>query len=584
MQDDRSELGKIIYSFRQALGQLGVFSAIINILMLSPSIYMMQIYDRVIGSRNEFTLLMLTILIFGIYALMSGLKYVRSLTLIRLGNKLDMQMNNRTFVAAFHRNLSRAGGSPAQAMGDLTSVRQFMTGQGVFAIFDAPWLPIYIVFCFLFHWMLGVIVTIGAVILLILAFLTDRLTRKPLTQANNASVGAAVYANNNLRNAEVIEAMGMLPAIQRKWFSHYINVLKFQTVASDRSAAITSITEFVRMCLQSLALGTGAFLVLHHQITPGMMIAGSILMGRALQPVEIIISTWRSFVGVKSSWARLESLFKNYPERPENSLVLPKPEGRIVFENVYVTPPGGNAPILKGVDFAISKGDVVGIIGPSASGKSTMARLMVGVWPTQAGKVRLDGADVFLWDKEGLGPYIGYLPQDIELFEGTIAENIARFGVLNSEKVITAAKMAGVHEMILRFPQGYDTRLGADGGMLSGGQKQRIALARTLYDDPSVLVWDEPNSNLDEVGEVALVKVIEDLKKKGKTVVLITHRTSILSSVDKLLLIKDGVLQAYGPRDSVLEAIRQQQIAIQQKILAQMEKAKQSGSAPQPAA
>lgn len=551
-----NELGQILRKFRHTFYKVGAFSFVINMLMLMPSIYMMQVYDRVLASGNEFTLAMLTLMTLGLYALMSLMEWIRSTVLIRVGNQLDFQLSQRTFTAAFERNLQRSGGNPSQATSDLANVRQFLTGQGLFAFFDAPWLPIYLIFCFFFHPLLGAIVIVGAVILFGLAFLTEIATRKPLAAANQAHIGASAFANNNLRNAEVIEAMGMLPAIRGRWYLLQQKVLENQTIASDRSAKISATTKFVRISLQSLSLGAGALLAIDGIISPGMMIAASILMGRALQPVELAIGSWKGFVAARSAYARLEELLKNYPPRGEG-MSLPPPKGHLLLENVIAAAPRSQVPILRGLTFAIEAGDVVAIVGPSASGKSTLARLLVGVWQAQAGKVRLDGADIYQWNKDELGPYIGYLPQDIELFEGTIAENIARFGEVDSDAVILAAQRAGVHEMILRFPQGYDTHLGLDGGMLSGGQKQRIALARTLYGDPSLVVLDEPNANLDDVGEAALVRAILDLKERGKTVVLITHRTNIINAVGKLLVLREGVMQMYGPRNQILAALSQ---------------------------
>ncbi|TCW32975.1 type I secretion system permease/ATPase [Gulbenkiania mobilis] len=562
----RSELAETLQIFRQTFYRLGAFSAVINVLMLLPSLYMMQVYDRVLHSRNATTLLMLTLLILGLYGLMALLELARSSTLIRVGNRLDMLLNFRIFTAAFERNLRRSGGNAAQALHDLTSVRQFLTGNGLFAFFDAPWAPIYLAVCFMFHWVLGLFVLAGILLLVILTYVTEKLTRQPLAEANQAAIAAGNYANNNLRNAEVIEAMGMLPALRARWFQFQGKVLSKQTEASDKAARINAVTKFVRLSMQSLVLGVGAMLALENQITPGMMIACSILMGRALQPVEMAIGTWKQLISARAAYTRLEELLKDFPERG-TGMSLPPPTGVVTVENAVAVPPGAQAPVLKGLSFSFNNGEIIGVVGPSASGKSTLARLLVGIWPTQAGKIRLDGADIFRWNKDELGPYIGYLPQDIELFEGTIAENIARFGEVDSEKVIQAAQRAGVHEMILRFPQGYDTRLGDGGNLLSGGQKQRIGLARAMYGDPSLIVLDEPNSNLDDVGEQALVRAIIDLKARGKTVVLITHRTSIISAVDKLMVLRDGLLQMYGPRDQVLAALAQanQQAALQQQ-------------------
>lgn len=550
----RSELAAALWSLRRIFFIVGGFSFVINMVLLMPAIYMLQIYDRVLSSRSESTLLMLTLLILGLYALMAGLEWVRSRLLVRAGSMLDTQMNARVFTAAFEANLRGTGSNAGQAMNDLTNVRQFVTGNGLFAFFDAPWFPIYLAVIFLIHPILGWLSVAGAILLVILTLTTEWVTKKPLSQANTAAIQSSNYATNNLRNAEVIEAMGMLTNLRRRWYEKYQNVIALQGVASDRAGTISAITKFVRISLQSLVLGLGALLVIEGKITAGAMIAASILMGRALAPVELLIAVWKQLASSRSAYERLEKLLKDFPAR-EKSMALPPPQGHLTVENVMAAAPGTQVAILKGVSFALEPGEVLGIIGPSAAGKSTLARLLVGVWPAAAGKVRLDGADVYSWNKEQLGSHIGYLPQDVELFEGTIAENIARFGEIDSGKVIEAARQAGMHDMILRFPKGYDTPIGSGGSFLSGGQRQRIALARALYGGPSFIVLDEPNSNLDDGGETALVQAVLAQKAAGRTLVVITHRTSILSAVDKLLLLRDGVVQAFGPRQQVLEAL-----------------------------
>ncbi|NYT25705.1 type I secretion system permease/ATPase [Alcaligenaceae bacterium] len=555
----RTELGEALYRFRKTFYSLAAFSCVINIIGLTPALYMLQVYDRVLASNNETTLLMLTLLVVGLYGLSGLLEFARSSVLIRVGNRFDMLLNQRVFTAAFERNLRKQGGNPSQAVNDLTNLRQFLTGNALFAFFDAPWTPIYIGVTFMVHPLLGLITLGGSIILIFLAWLTHISTRKPLAEANQASIAAASFANNHLRNAEVIEAMGMLPGLRQRWFNQHSRVLGLQTLASDRNARTSTVTRFVRISLQSLILGAGALLVIEGSITAGMMIVCSILMGKALQPVELAIGTWKQSISTRGAYERLDEMLESAPPRGE-SLSLPPPQGALALENVFASAPGSQATILKGLTFQIPAGDVVGVIGPSASGKSTLARLLVGVWQARAGTVRLDGADIFQWNKDELGPHVGYLPQDIELFEGTVAENIARFGEPNSGLVISAAKRAGVHDMILRLPQGYDTRLGVDGASLSGGQKQRVALARAIYGNPRVIVLDEPNSNLDDVGEAALVETVKGLKAGGATVILITHRMSVLNSVDKLLVLRDGVLSLFGRRDEVLQALRQQQL------------------------
>ena len=559
----RTELGEALYRFRRTFYGLAAFSCVINILALTPSLYMLQVYDRVLASRNETTLLMLTVLVAGLFLLSALLEFARSSVLIRVGNKFDEMLSNRVFTASFERNLRRAGGNPAQATHDLTNLRQFLTGSALFAFFDAPWTPIYMAVAFMVHPLLGFITLGGSIILFGLAYLNKLATDKPLGDANVSALQAAAFANNHLRNAEVIEAMGMLPGLRERWRKQHQRVLKLQTQASDSAARISTVSRFVRVFLQSAILGAGALLVIEGQISPGMMIACSILLGKALGPVEQAIGTWKQLVSTRAAYARLDEILKEAPPRG-NTLSLPRPRGQLSFDNVFATAPGAKQAILKGLSFKIEPGEVVGVIGPSASGKSTLARLVVGVWPAQAGNVRLDGADVYLWNKDELGPHIGYLPQDIELFEGTIAENIARFGEPDSAKVIKAAQLAGVHDMILRLPNGYDTRLGMDGASLSGGQRQRVALARAVYGDPALIVLDEPNSNLDDQGEAALVNSVRQLKQLGATVLLVTHRMNILNAVDKLMVVRDGVMVMYGARETVLDTLRKQRTQAQQ--------------------
>lgn len=554
--DPQQEIDGVLLGFRRAFIQVGAFSFVINVLMLMPALYMLQIYDRVMVSRNSTTLLLLTLMMLGLFVLMSLLEFVRSRVLVRVGTRLDMLLANRVFTAAFERNLQRQGGNPSQALNDLTSVRQFLTGSGIFAFFDTPWTPIFLVVATILHPLIGLFCLVGALILFALAWLNEMVTRKPLAEAMTHAMGAGQYANNNLRNAEVIEAMGMLGNIRQRWHERQQKFLALQSLASDRAGVVSAISRFVRVAMQSLILGLGAWLALDNLVTGGAMIAGSILMGRALAPVDQVIAVWKQWITARAAYYRLGEMLKTYPEPPVR-LALPVPLGEVLVENVSAAPPGTKYLVLKNLAFRINRGDVLGVMGPSAAGKSTLARLLVGVWRPQAGHVRLDGADVASWDKAQLGPHIGYLPQDVELFEGTIAENIARFGELKSEPIVAAAQMAGVHDMILHLPQGYDTPIGVDGSSLSGGQKQRIGLARALYGNPALVVLDEPNSNLDEPGESALANAILALKALGRTVVVITHRSSTFAVMDKILVLRDGAVAAYGPRDDVLAALRQ---------------------------
>ena len=564
-QVPNNEIVQALASFKSAFRTVGIFSAIINLLMLIPSLYMMQVYDRVLGSRNEITLLMLTLMMLGGYLFMSALELVRSFVLVRVGAKLDMQLNKRVYTAAFEQNLKRGGGNAGQALQDLTAIRQFLTGNALFAFFDAPWFPFYLLVIFLFEPTLGIFATVCTVILVTLAYINEKVSKKPLAEASTMAITSSTLATNNLRNAEVIESMGMLPNLINRWFKLHGRFLQLQGEASEKAGIVGAATKFVQVSVQSLVLGLGALLAIEGKISPGMMIASSILLGKALGPVQLVISVWKSWASTRSAYGRLVDLLANNPPR-QSGMSLPKPNGVITVESVMAAPPGAQIAVLKGLSFAIQPGDALGIIGPSGSGKSTLARLLVGVWPAAAGKVRLDGADIYQWNKDELGPHIGYLPQDIELFGGSVSENIARFGEIDSDKVVEAAKRAGVHDMILHFPKGYDTLLGDGGAGLSGGQKQRLGLARAMYGDPSLIVLDEPNSNLDDVGEQALVAAILDLRRRGKTIVLITHRTSIIGATNKLLLVRDGVAQMFGPTNQVLNGIAQ---ANQQALQAQ---------------
>jgi len=557
IKNSNSEIAEILIGFKGTFKTIAVFSAFINILMLVPSLYMLQVYDRVLASHNEMTLLLITIMIVIAFIIMAALEFVRSFVLIRAASQLDMKLNRRIYTAAFEQNLKQAGGNAGQALQDLTTVRQFLSGNALFAFFDAPWFPIYLLIIFLVHPTLGIFALCGTVIHMSLAIWNEKATKSPLSEANAMAVSSSNLATNNLRNAEVIEAMGMLPNFTKRWFALHARFLNLQVDASEKASLISATTKFVRVALQSLILGFAALLVLDGKISGGMMIVCTILMGRVLNPVEQVLGVWRSWNSTKSAYGRLSNLLEANPQRLTN-MSLPKPIGLVSVEGVTAFPPGNNMAVLSNLTFSISPGDILGVIGSSGAGKSSLARVLVGIWASAAGKVRIDGADIYKWNKEELGPSIGYLPQDIELFGGLVSENIARFGEMDPEKVVTAAKRAGVHDLILRLPNGYDTVINDGGAGLSGGQKQRIGLARAMYDDPSFIVLDEPNSNLDEVGELALITAIQDLCNCGKTIVIITHRASTLAVTNKLLVLKDGLMQKFGPTLEVLASINNQ--------------------------
>ncbi|TLG94111.1 type I secretion system permease/ATPase [Pseudomonas edaphica] len=549
-----SPLFQALSDYKSILISVGCFTALINLLMLVPSIYMLQVYDRVLSSQNETTLIMLTLMVVGFFAFIGVLEVVRSFIVIRIGSQLERGFNLRVYKAAFERNLKWGAGHAGQSLGDLTLVRQFITGPALFAFFDAPWFPIYLFVIFLFDVWLGVLATVGAVLLILLACLNEYLTKKPLGEASGYSQQSTQLATSHLHNAETIQAMGMLGALRKRWFQVHSRFLGLQNKASDTGSIISSLSKSLRLCLQSLVLGLGALLVIKGDMTAGMMIAGSILMGRVLSPIDQLIAVWKQWSSAKLAYQRLDGLLQEFPPEGEQ-MVLPAPKGQVSFEQVTAGPPGRRMATLHQVSFGLAAGEVLGVLGASGSGKSTLVRVLVGVWPTLAGTVRLDGADIHRWDRDDLGPHIGYLPQDIDLFSGSIVDNIARFGEVDPERVVQAAEQAGVHELILRLPHGYDTVLGDDGKGLSGGQKQRVALARALYGNPRLIVLDEPNSNLDTVGEAALDSAIAQMKAQGSSVILVTHRASSLAQADKLLVLDEGRLQVFGPCQEVLRAL-----------------------------
>lgn len=555
----KSDLEEALKLCKGAFLSAAGFSLLINFLMITPSIYMLQVYDRVVSTGNKSTLLMLTLIVVVLFITLAALEWVRSQILVKVSTRLEMLLNQRLFQIAFKQSLYSGGQrATTQPLDDLMGLRQFLTGSGLFAFFDAPWMPIYLALLFIFHPWFGWFSVFTAILLCIVAVATEKATTKILSEANNVAMTTRGVLGRNLRNAEVIESMGMLTKIMERWMTGAVKVLDLQAVASSRAGLLMALSKIIRLSSQSLILGLGAYLVIEREISAGLMIAGSILMGRALAPIDLIIASWKGFIGARDQYHRLNELLLKIPADKEHML-LPDPQGRVQLENAVIIPPGSKFPVIKGVNLVIEKGDIVGVIGPSGAGKSTLARAILGIWPTANGAIRLDGAEIFNWDREHLGSFIGYLPQDIELFEGTIGENIARFGSMDPEKVVTAAKMADVHELILGFSEGYDTIIGASGGNLSGGQRQRIGLARALYGNPVLVVLDEPNSNLDEQGEAALEKALLQLKQKQATVLIITHRNNVLSKVDKLLILQDGALSVYGPRDKVIAHLQKQQ-------------------------
>jgi ATP-binding cassette subfamily C protein EexD len=551
-----SELAQAIRLCNQSFFSAAVFSLFINLLMLFPSIYMMQVYDRVLGSNSTSTLLMLTVLAVVLFAMLGALEWVRSQILIRVSTRFDVMLNERLYKVLFRQSLVSGGKSSVQPLSDLLALRQFLTGNGLFAFFDAPWLPIYIGLLFLFHFTFGMVAVISAILLILLAIWNERATHDDLEQANKVSVESAGSTSRNLRNAEIVHALGMLPDLMARWKDRQQRLIMLQARASEKAGLISALSKTYRLTIQSLVLGLGAWLAIDKEISPGLMIGGSILLGRALAPIDLMIGSWKQFLSARTAYDRLNTILSQFPVEPER-MPLPTPKGNIRAEQAVIAPPGAKAAVIKGINFGIEAGTFVALIGASASGKSTLARAMLGIWPIAGGAIRFDGADVGQLDRNLVGPHIGYLPQDVELFDGTIAENIARFGEADANKIVAAAQLAGVHDMILHLPQGYDTEIGGTGGALSAGQRQRVGLARAIYGDPVLVVLDEPNSNLDDVGEQALAAALGQLKQRGCTVIVITHRVGILGLVDRIMVLNDGQLVMDGPRDDVLAKLNQ---------------------------
>jgi len=527
-----------------------MFSLAINLLYLAAPLYMLQVYDRVISSASEVTLVMLTLALLLAFIALAGLDAVRARVLTRASIRMDRLLAGRIMTAVIERSPNFAG-SRSQLLRDFDTCRQFVTGMGIHAIFDLPWAPIYIAVIFVLHPLLGSFALGSSILLILMAFINEWIVRPPLSESNEAATRNYSFTEMSMRNTDVVQAMGMTEALLQRWGRDRNRMLERQVIASDRAATMQSVIRFLRLSMQSLILGLGAYLVIERAATVGAMFAASILLCRALQPVEQIVGSWRNLISARSSFRRVYDLLAVNPPR-DPKLELPVPVGRLDVEGLSYAPPGTFKPILRGISFRIEPGELLGIIGPSGAGKSTLARHIVGVLTASAGAVRLDCADVSIWPRASLGRYVGYLPQDIELFSDTVAANISRFQTGHDDEVIQAAKMAGVHEMILRLPNGYDTQVGEGGAVLSGGYRQRIGLARAVYGNPSLVVLDEPSSNLDSDGDSALTNCVISLKQSRATVIIISHRPATIGVVDKVLVLRDGVAELFGPRAEVM--------------------------------
>jgi ATP-binding cassette subfamily C exporter for protease/lipase len=552
-----------------------LYSLVIGALSLASTLFMLEVYDRVVNSRNSFTLLMLLVAVIGAYVMLEMLELVRHGIMHGVSQKLDEAFSVQLFNTAFEARLKGMPGGTTQALTDLKTIRDFLPSGAVMAALDAPMALVCLLIVFVLSPWLGVLALVGAVVQVWIAVRTERSTMPVLTEANRAAIDAQNYANGTLRNAQVIEAMGMMGSIHNRWMGKQRKFLSMQAVASDTAGTNTASSKFIQTMQTSLLLGASCWLTLKGQMLGGggAMIVASTLGGKVLTPLVQLVAQWRTVVNARDAYQRLEGLLSGFPVR-EPGMPLPAPSGLLTVEGLVAGAPGSPIPILKGVSFAVQPGECVMLIGPSAAGKTTLARLMMGLWPASGGKVRLDGADVYTWDKAELGPHLGYLPQTVELFDGTVAENVARFGDVDMAEVGRVIAQVGMTETIAALSDGVNTRVGEGGAVLSGGQRQRIALARAIYGNPKLLVLDEPNSSLDEAGELALMATLRHLKSQGCSVLVITHRTSILPAADKVLMLRDGQVAAFGPRDEVLAALQKahqqtQQQALQQQIAAQ---------------
>ncbi len=548
-----AQLSGTMRQITQGLGFTAVLNCFANALMLIVPLFTMQVYDRVMASHSTDTLLMLVLIAMAGLVLSGVLDYIRARTFLILGNIVARRLNVPALQAAVVDTLSGGKGT-SQTIRDLNELRTFMTGSAIGVPLDLIWVPLFLVVLFLLHPAYGAMACAAAVVLIVLSVVTDLMTRRPLAEANEAAARAFSEVGATVRHAEAIEAMGMLPAVSRRWQESQAHMSDLLDRGSSRARAMAAVSRSLRMMLQIGTMALGVLLVLDHVASPGSMMAAGMLMSRMLQPFEQLIDGWRQWVFALGAFGRVRKVLTDSASRRE-TIPMPRPEGRLVVDRLGYVPPGSDRPVLRNVSFELEPGEVLGIIGPSGAGKSTLARLLVGVWEPSAGGIFLDGHSTWLWERESFGRYVGYVPQSVALLEGSVRENIARMQEGDPAAVVAAAKLAGIHEMIGRLPYGYDTQLSDSAGGLSGGQRQRVALARALYGEPRLLVLDEPNSNLDNLGEEALMQAIARAKAAGTTVVMITHRPSIVSAVDKLLVLKDGVVEQFGPRTDVIKSV-----------------------------
>jgi PrtD family type I secretion system ABC transporter len=546
-----SIIGNFLHRSRNVFISAGVFSLFVNLAMLNSPLFMLQVYDRVLTSQSEDTLLFLTLLSVGVLLVQSLVEIARSDLLVRASSQLDNELRDLTFGISMGKEPTDM--SSAHGLRDLDTIRSFLASPALIALFDAPWTPIFLFVVFLLHPALGLLALAGAILIIGIAYLSEIATGKPLNEAAQAHRDSEFFVSTLQNNAESARSMGMVKNVQRRWEEHHEASLAWQAVASDRASRLSAAAKFARQMLQILCLALGAYLALENEISAGAIVATSIIMGRALAPIEASIGQWKRFVQVRQSYGRLNAVLKNVGDG--NRTELPAASGKFALEDVWMRFQGAKEPALRGVSFEVAPGEVLGIIGATGSGKTTLARLMIGALKPSAGNVRLDGVEVSDWASADLGPQVGYLAQDVELMEGTVAENISRYGTHDAQAIIDAAKIASAHEFVLTLPNAYDTVIGERGKLLSGGQRQRVALARAVFGNTKIVILDEPNANLDAAGEADLRRAVEILKQQKRTVIIITHRPGILPAVDKLAVMKSGQMVSFGPRDEVLASL-----------------------------
>ena len=555
----RLPVAEVLHQCRQSFYVAFGLSFIIDVLSLAPILYMWNTFDRVISSGSGVTLVSLTVLVVGVYIFWSATEWIRSRLMVRLSMRIDWDLGADVFDASFRRHVSRRNVNVHQLLGDLMSMRQFLTGQPLLALLDAPFAVIFIIVGALFHPYLAVFVLISTILILMTAYATQKVSAPVLKAANDENAEASRVAANSLRQAEATLALGMMGAIRKRWYDRHRKFLELQANASEATGLLGGVSGFLSKSLPSLQMALGAWLAIEGLITGGMVIAASMLIGKSMSPIQRLVTSWKDIVTVRQAYDRLNALLED-DNKTAQRMQLPAPTGLLEVSAATAVPPGTANPVISDVTFSVRPGEAVGIVGPSASGKTCLTRMLVGVWRPVRGSVRLDGVDLSDWNHDEVGPYIGYVPQEIEFFEGTVADNIARLGKVDPDKVVEAAKRIGMHEVILSFPQGYDTRLGEAGFALSGGQRQRLAIARALYGSPPYIVMDEPNANLDEIGENALIDAIATLKSQGASVIITTHRPRLIAVADKLLVLRAGRQVGYGPTREMISAVRNLQV------------------------